>query len=645
MLKLRSLFRVPSVMLGMIILMSASSQAVPLSELADPDFRLQQSRDGLLNSNRRNQGSMSQIINVSDLETQNRLFPKSDRRLPLKQSHGGSLSQVTNVSDLRDVSPTEWAYEALRGLVERYGCIVGYPDRTFRGQRSLSRHEFAAGLNACLNTLERLLQENVAVLREDIEKLKRLAREFEGELMALGARVGNLEARTAYLENHQFSTTTKLTGEIVVGLTGITQGEKNEGTEEINKVTNLGYRGRLELNTSFDGDDSLYIRLATGTVPVYSDIAGTFEGDFGFSQPDDSNLAVELIIYEFALAENLRMFVEPVGGAFDDFTPTINFLDGDGASGALSAFGTRNPLYYMADGPGIGFQGTLFEVFEWSAGYLATEGNNPGLGRGMFNGPYGAIGQIAYKPSDDFTVAFTYVHGYNNLDTGTGTRRSNFQAFIEEEFETDVRTVNNSYGMEFSWRIAPKFVLGGWAGVTKSRTQNAINIVRELVAEEMPVEEPVIAAVPPEEIATEELLTEEGLPQETSVEEPPVQEVIPEEIATEEVPTEELLTIDRGNMDIWNWAVTLAFPDAFKEGDTAAVIFGMQPWVSKSNLNLPDGLRNNDRDTSYHIEAFYQYPLNDNISITPGIIVITAPDYDNKNDALVIGTIRTTFSF
>ncbi|HAG83425.1 MAG TPA: hypothetical protein DCL61_20330, partial [Cyanobacteria bacterium UBA12227] len=31
-----------------------------------------------------------------------------------------SLDQVTNIGQLRDVSPGDWAYEALRGLVERY---------------------------------------------------------------------------------------------------------------------------------------------------------------------------------------------------------------------------------------------------------------------------------------------------------------------------------------------------------------------------------------------------------------------------------------------------------------------------------------------------------------------------------------------
>ncbi len=47
-----------------------------------------------------------------------------------------SMSQINSVSQLRDVSPTDWAYESLRSLVERYGCIVGYPDRTFRGNRA-----------------------------------------------------------------------------------------------------------------------------------------------------------------------------------------------------------------------------------------------------------------------------------------------------------------------------------------------------------------------------------------------------------------------------------------------------------------------------------------------------------------------------
>ena len=96
----------------------------------------------------------------------------------------------------------------------KYGCIVGYPNDTFRGKRAITRYEFAAGLNACLNQIERLLATTEAVLREDLFKLQRLMREL-AELAFIGARVDNLESRLAFLEDHQFSTTTKLSGEVI----------------------------------------------------------------------------------------------------------------------------------------------------------------------------------------------------------------------------------------------------------------------------------------------------------------------------------------------------------------------------------------------------------------------------------------------
>ena len=85
------------------------------------------------------------------------------------------MGQVNSVNQLKDISPGDWAYEALRGLIERYSCIEGYPNLTFYGERSLTRWEFVAGLNACLKTIERLIQSNILVLREDVETFKRLA--------------------------------------------------------------------------------------------------------------------------------------------------------------------------------------------------------------------------------------------------------------------------------------------------------------------------------------------------------------------------------------------------------------------------------------------------------------------------------------
>jgi len=88
------------------------------------------------------------------------LAPTTDPSLPLSETEPEdvtALEQVTSVSQLSDVRPTDWAFQALQSLVERYGCIAGYPDRTFRGNQALTRYEFAAGVNACLDRISELI--------------------------------------------------------------------------------------------------------------------------------------------------------------------------------------------------------------------------------------------------------------------------------------------------------------------------------------------------------------------------------------------------------------------------------------------------------------------------------------------------------
>lgn len=50
-----------------------------------------------------------------------------------------TLAQITNVCERRDITPQDWAYEALRGLVERYNCLAAYPNLTFQGNLSITR--------------------------------------------------------------------------------------------------------------------------------------------------------------------------------------------------------------------------------------------------------------------------------------------------------------------------------------------------------------------------------------------------------------------------------------------------------------------------------------------------------------------------
>ncbi|MEY4517957.1 MAG: hypothetical protein RLZZ499_556, partial [Cyanobacteriota bacterium] len=261
--------------------------------------------------------------------------------------HAETSSAFPLVSQLRDVSPTDWAYEALRSLVDRYGCIAGFPNQTYRGNQSLTRYEFAAGLNSCLNQIERLIASSESpVSQEDLAAISQLNQEFEAELATLGGRVDELESRTAVLEDSQFSTTTKLVGEAVFGVAIVVSGsntELNQDTDDddIDRVPVFGYRTRLELETSFTGEDLLFTRLSTGNFPEFSETTGTFQGELAFAQPDDNNLNLEVLFYDRPIGENTNVLIGAFGLAADDIANTLSVLDGDGASGAISAFGTR----------------------------------------------------------------------------------------------------------------------------------------------------------------------------------------------------------------------------------------------------------------------------------------------------------------
>ena len=100
--------------------------------------------------------------------------------------------------------------------------------------------------------------------------------------------------------------------------------------------------------------------------------------------------------------------------------------------------------------------------------------------------------------------------------------------------------------------------------------------------------------------------------------------------------------INRGDADLLTYAVALGFPDLGKEGNLGAIIVGAEPYLT--DLNVP-GDPNFSEDIPFHIEALYKYQLNDNVSITPGVIWLTAPNQNEDNSDVVIGTLRTTFTF
>ncbi|MEQ9485983.1 iron uptake porin [Coleofasciculus sp. F4-SAH-05] len=497
-------------------------------------------------------------------------------------SEGNSSGQVTSVGQLRDVSPGDWAYEALRSLVERYGCIAGYPDGTYRGNRALTRYEFAAGLNACLNQIERLIGPG-GFDPTELETLRRLIQEFEAELATLGARVDNLEGRVAFLEDNQFSTTTKLRGEVIFALT-------DEFNSDFDNNTVFQDRVRLELNSSFTGQDRLVTRLAAGNADLLNTGAG-FEATqtFNIGNTGGNDVIVDWLAYYFTFGSS-KVYVAGTGGIHSDYVPTLNpyFEDYDGGNGALSAFASESPIYRIGGGAGAAFSlgaGPLERVLGPSTltfGYLAGPGaENPGDDFGVFNGEYAALAQLNFNLGDRIALGATYVHGYHNSGTNIFDIGAGSSAVVGTGFANNpasfaandnVPMVTNTYGIEAALRLSETISISGYGAYTDA------------------------------------------------------------------------ILVGRGGSEIWTYGAGVALADLGKEGNVLGIFGGVQPYAG--NIDVPSGDFRRDNDSlPWHVEAFYKYQLTDNISFTPGVIWLMNPDQDSNNEDAVIGTLRTTFTF
>ncbi len=389
----------------------------------------------------------------------------SDRNAP-------TIAQVTSVSQLSDVQPTDWAFQALQSLVERYGCISGYPDRTFRGNRALTRYEFAAGLNACLETITQLIEQSTAnvVDQDDLATLRRLQSEFEAELATLRGRVDSLEARTAELEANQFSTTTKLVGEAAFTLADTFSEDDDTQTVFHDKL-------RLQLMTSFTGEDLLITRLTGGNLGnSFADALNTNEGRFAFDGPSDNNILLDRFHYYFPVSDNLKVYTMASLAGHHFYADTLNpGLDvGGGANGALSRFGERNPIYRMGlGGQGLGITYQFSDSLKFSTGYLARGADDSGQGAGLFNGNYSIMSQLVWQPGDRFKLGLTYLNGYDVAQErrfafgGTGTKFGNLVPSALGIPETGVSS--NTYGVQALFDLSDKVSIRGWAGLTKAR--------------------------------------------------------------------------------------------------------------------------------------------------------------------------------
>lgn len=513
-------------------------------------------------------------------------------------SQYASQEQVTSISQFSDVKPTDWAYQALSNLVERYGCVAGYPNGTFKGGQAMTRYEAAALLNACLDRVT-----------ETTDELKKLMQEFEKELAVLRGRVDGLEAKVGELQATQFSTTTKLSGQatFVVGANTFSGSAINTGANTVNRAPNeftgrprtpvrlpnattFNYDVQLTFDTSFTGKGLLRTNLRAGNFgnSVFggephslglAELEVAFEEDCGTGVDCGDVVAIDKLFYQWPLGGGFtatlgaRVGQEDMLALWPNVYPADTILNVMTVNGAPAAY-SKN----LGAGAGLWWQSNGFSI---STNYVAANGDsgNPSLsvedgGGGLGNRNSGATGsvQLGYQQEQwGLAAIWTYVQPETQFVPGT-------TPFTHSAIDHNLNAATNAWGLSAFWQPLgsgwlPSLSLGWGINTTTYSTPQPLG-----------------------------------------------------SLSTSQ-----------------SWMVGLQWTDVFKKGNDFG--FAVAQPVFATALN--DGVTPNDGN--YVWEWWYKIQVTDNITVTPALIYLSRPFGQvtpaGESFSQFGGLVKTTFRF
>ncbi|MCT0208860.1 iron uptake porin [Synechococcus sp. CS-1332] len=510
--------------------------------------------------------------------------------------------QVTSINQFSDVKPTDWAFQALSNLIERYGCVAGYPNGTYKGGQAMTRYEAAALLNACLDRIT-----------EVTDELKRLMAEFEKELAVLRGRVDGLEAKVGELEATQFSTTTKLKGTaaFVIGansfggnarvsplaaafttfpalvpgafgpnaaLVGFVPNTWANQARRQQGATVFNYDLRIDFDTSFTGKDLLRTRMRAGNFgnsPFGGPVVGLNALEAGFESPAGPNMVeINRLFYQFPIGSGFTATIGPrvrqddMLAVWPSAYPADTILDIFTYAGAPGTYSLN-----LGGGGGLWWKSGGFSI---SANYVSANAGNGapstdfatcgGIGNDC-SAQTGTV-QVAYSGANyGIAAAYTYSSGGTGLYTGNGTPLATI-------LQTNADSTN-SVGISAYWSPTNSgwipSISGGWGINTSNYNGLFTNGATDLVTT------PGV-----------------GLTQATSQ----------------------------------SWYVGLQWSDVFIKGNSAGMAVGQPTFLTSVTRGTPlPGIlsANTIADGNYAWEWWYKFQVTDNISVTPALYYLSAP--------------------
>ncbi|BAQ61740.1 possible porin [Geminocystis sp. NIES-3708] len=497
-----------------------------------------------------------------------------------------ALKSIPSVSQLRSFQQQDWEITALKNLDADYNCLNSLTKNINLNQSLLTRDELASYLQLCLENIDKSKQLGINLKSEDISILNRLAKNLDLELTNLSSQINSLETSLSALKENQFSPTVKMFGLIRINSLSFFSGQGDNSTV-------LQYSNFTVLNASFTGKDSLFLGFSTTASPLPElapendgrEIGSTREGTALIAGAGNTNSQTFLtnLKYSFPVNDNLSLTLR----GFEFFSRSMlssNFLPYyNVGDGPVSTFAQMPAIYRLASGAGADLNYKIRDSLMFNLSYYASAGNNPSQGQGLFNGNYIATGRLSYNPRQDFYTEFVYLNGYFGKGSFSYDNGLDFnKGFIGTALANRFDESGVLFDRDANVSVNSYMLLSYFAITPKFLIGGSIN------------------------------KTDARL-------------------------------IGMGDADIWSYWFALTFPDLFKENNLGGFIIGVEPTLTDLKTSLP--YEDFKKDTGLHIETYYRFQVNDNISITPALIWINSPNQDKNNQDILMGLVRTSFKF
>ena len=468
------------------------------------------------------------------------------------------------------------------------------------------------------------------VSQSDLDTVQRLSQEFEAELATIGGRVDSLESQVAVLEDNQFSTTTKFSGNLFFNATGATASDDVLAeTVSLDTPLNLRRAGRdvnnnpivsnitedpeitfsyytwLNFNSSFTGKDNLAVQLVAGNgnSPANNFVSAGLYNTFGVPFTDQTGTAsgvsdVELreLLYDFPIGEKLRVIVGPRINwyrYFDNNNYTF-FLTGassynssggtlvnpvDRGSGAIVTYDFNNSLSFKV--------GYLGENTEFLPSTFFNTSSDPN--KGLFSATQTLTAEIDLAIAERANVRLIYTRATvdNNQPlfdadgnlTGFGIGGATGEpiyGIADDGFGGTIGDApSDTFAFNFDWAILDKLGIFGRYnyGSTSIRPVNP--------------------------------------------------------------------DLENGEVNAQAFQAGVAFPDLGKEGALGTLSFVIPFDVTDGEEFLASGF--GDGGTQYDLEATYNFPVNGNLSILPAFYFVSNPNNFEDNPNIYVGNVRMQF--